>query len=154
MVTSTCLIVWLTISHYIVLAIFGIGNSSWSFTISVLYLLHCEYTAIIWLHLQLVNFVCSIHLGSVAMSWTCTLWTGNYWLYSHVSNEIILVSHLIKSWHQPLCFAGRVLLSVYVCFESNKNVLLGGGLFFPLWCILFVSCCTSCKNIKHVTSYH
>lgn len=100
------------------------------------------------------KLVWSIHLGSVAMSWTCTLWTGNYWLYSHVSNEIILVSHLIKSWHQPLCFAGRVLLSVYVCFESNKNVLLGGGLFFPLWCILFVSCCTSCKNIKHVTSYH
>lgn len=96
----------------------GTGISFRSFTISVLYLSHRE-SAIIWLHLQLLNFVCSIHLGSVAMSYTCTLWTRSYFCYICIK-WIHFRGHLIKPWHQHLCFAGRVLLPVYVCIESNK----------------------------------
>lgn len=125
MVTSTCVIVWLTISHYIVLAIFG--NRDF-----FLKLHHqCFVFITSWICYNLTppaNFVCSIHLGSVAMSYTCTLWTRSYFCYICIK-WIHFRGHLINPWHQHLCCAGRVLLPVYVCIESNK---------YSFWCGLIL----------------
>lgn len=149
MVTSTCVIVWLTISHYIVLAIFG-NRDFFS-------KLHHQCFVFItsWICYNLTppaNFVCSIHLGSVAMSYTCTLWTGSYLLHMYKMNSFLRASH--KTMTSDIFVLLAVFFSLYMYALRVISILFGVGLFFPLWHILFVSCFTSCKNIKHVFSYH
>lgn len=152
MVTSTCVIVWLTISHYIVLAIFG-NRDFFS-----------------KLHHQCFVFITSwicYNLTPLATSKLCLLYTFGQCcneLYMYTMNKELLLLHMYKmnsfsrASHKTMTSDIFVLLAVFFSLYTYAlreiSNLFGGGLFFPLWHILFVSCFTSCKNIKHVFSYH
>lgn len=155
MVTSTCVIVWLTISHYIVLAIFGNRD----------FFLKLHHQCFVFITL----WIC-YNLTPPATSKHCLLYTFGQCcneLYMYTMNKELLLLHMYKmnsfsrASHRTMTSASLFCWpcsSPCICMHALRvipvSILFGGGLFFPLWHILFVSCFTSCKNIKHVFSYH
>lgn len=74
-------------------------------------------------------------------------------LHMYKMNSFSRASHKTMTSASLFCWPCS---SPCICMHALRviSILFGGGLFFPLWHILFVSCFTSCKNIKHVFSYH